>query len=43
MRYLVLPMRPAGTDGWDEARLAGIVTRNCMIGVDVPEVSKARP
>ena len=38
MRYMVLPMRPAGTDGWDEARLAGIVTRNCMIGVDVPKV-----
>jgi nitrile hydratase len=39
MRYLVLPMRPVGTDGWDEARLAGIVTRNCMIGVDVPKVA----
>jgi nitrile hydratase len=38
MRYMVLPMRPAGTDGWDEARLAGSVTRNCMIGVDVPKV-----
>jgi len=41
MRYLVLPMRPRGTERWDEARLAGIVTRNCMIGVGVPEVSKA--
>jgi nitrile hydratase len=38
MRYLVLPMRPKGTDGWDEERLAAIVTRNCMIGVDVPKV-----
>ena len=38
MRYLVLPMRPAGTEGWDEARLAGIVTRNCMIGVGIPKV-----
>ena len=38
MRYMVLPMRPAGTAGWDEERLAGIVTRNCMIGVDVPKV-----
>ena len=37
MRYLVLPMRPAGTEGWDEERLAGIVTRNAMIGVDVPK------
>lgn len=38
MRYLVLPMRPSGTEGWDEARLAGIVTRDCMIGVAVPRV-----
>jgi nitrile hydratase len=38
MRYLVLPMRPKGTDGWDEERLAAIVTRNCMIGVDVPKL-----
>ena len=37
MRYLVLPMRPAGTEGWDEARLAGIVTRDSMIGVAVPK------
>lgn len=40
MRYMVLPMRPAGTDGWDEARLAGIVTRDCLIGVAVPELPK---
>ena len=38
MRYLVLPMRPKGTEGWDEARLAGIVTRDSMIGVAVPAV-----
>jgi nitrile hydratase alpha subunit len=38
MRYLVLPMRPGGTDGWSEERLAGIVTRDCMIGVTVPTV-----
>jgi nitrile hydratase len=36
MRYMVLPMRPAGTEGWSEERLAGIVTRDCMIGVAVP-------
>jgi nitrile hydratase len=36
MRYLVLPMRPAGTEGWGEERLASIVTRDCMIGVAVP-------
>ncbi|MFP4126980.1 MAG: nitrile hydratase subunit alpha [Alphaproteobacteria bacterium] len=38
LRYLVLPERPAGTDGWDEARLAGLVTRDCMIGTAVPRV-----
>jgi nitrile hydratase len=38
MRYLVLPMRPKGTEGWDEARLAGIVSRDAMIGVAVPTV-----
>jgi nitrile hydratase len=39
MRYLVLPMRPAGTEGWDEARLAGIVSRDSMIGVAVPKIA----
>lgn len=33
MRYMILPMRPAGTDGWDEERLAGLVTRDSLIGV----------
>jgi nitrile hydratase subunit alpha len=33
MRYLVLPRRPAGTDGWTEAQLAELVTRDSMIGV----------
>ena len=33
MRYMVLPLRPAGTEGWSEQRLAGIVTRDSMIGV----------
>jgi nitrile hydratase len=33
MRYLVLPARPDGTEGWDEDRLAAIVTRDAMIGV----------
>jgi nitrile hydratase len=36
VRYLVLPMRPSGTDGWIEAELAAIVTRDCMIGTAVP-------
>jgi nitrile hydratase len=38
MRYMVLPMRPAGTEGWSEERLASIVTRDCMIGVAVPRL-----
>jgi nitrile hydratase len=33
MRYLVMPMRPAGTDGWSEQQLADLVTRDSMIGV----------
>jgi nitrile hydratase len=37
MRYMVLPMRPAGTDGWAEDRLAGIVNRDSMIGVALPK------
>jgi nitrile hydratase len=32
IRYLVIPQRPAGTDGLDEAALAALVTRNGMIG-----------
>jgi nitrile hydratase len=33
LRYLVLPERPSGTEGWSEEQLAGIVTRDSMIGV----------
>ena len=33
-RYLVLPQQPEGVDGWDEARLARLVTRNSMIGTE---------
>lgn len=36
-RFLVLPVRPAGTDGWTEKQLAEIVTRDCMIGVALPK------
>lgn len=35
VRYLVIPRRPAGTDGWSEEQLAAIVTRNSMIGTEV--------
>jgi nitrile hydratase len=37
MRYIVLPMRPTGTEGWSEERLAALVNRDCMIGVAVPK------
>ena len=37
MRYLVLPMRPAGTEGWSEERLASLVNRDSMIGVALPK------
>ena len=33
LRYLVVPMRPDGTDDWGEEELAGLVTRDSMIGV----------
>jgi nitrile hydratase len=36
LRYLVLPMRPAGTDDWSEDRLADLVTRDSMIGTGLP-------
>lgn len=37
-RWMVLPLRPAGTAGWDEARLASIVREGDMIGVTIPAV-----
>jgi nitrile hydratase len=39
MRYLVVPQRPAGTEGWSEAQLAEIVTRDSMIGTGLVEAS----
>jgi nitrile hydratase len=36
MRYIVLPARPEGTDGMDEAELAALVTRDSMIGTGLP-------
>jgi len=37
-RWMVLPLRPAGTEGWSEARLAGIVRQGDMIGVTIPRM-----
>jgi len=42
VRYLVLPMRPAGTDGLDEEALAALVTRDSMIGTGLPLAPPAR-
>jgi nitrile hydratase len=36
VRYMVLPMRPPGTEGMDKGKLAGLVTRDCLEGVNVP-------
>jgi nitrile hydratase subunit alpha len=36
-RFIVLPMRPAGTDRWSEDRLADLVTRDSMIGTGLPK------
>ena len=35
-RFIVLPMRPAGTDGFSEEQLAELVTRDSMIGTGFP-------
>jgi nitrile hydratase len=37
-RWMVLPRRPSGSAGWDEARLAAIVREGDMIGVTIPSV-----
>ena len=38
-RWMVLPLRPAGTEGWDEDRLAALVREGDMIGVTVPDAA----
>jgi nitrile hydratase subunit alpha len=42
LRYLVIPRRPAGTDGWTEEQLADLVTRNSMIGTEVLAAPEGR-
>lgn len=41
IRYLVIPERPAGTEGWNEVRLAELVTRDSMIGAGLPRPVEA--
>jgi nitrile hydratase len=38
-RFIVLPMRPTGTEGWSEEKLASLVTRDSMIGTGLPKPS----
>ncbi len=38
LRYLVIPQRPEGTDGWSEEQLADLVSRDAMIGAGVAAV-----
>ena len=40
-RWMVLPLRPAGTEGWDEERLMALVTRDVLVGVALPVVPAA--
>ena len=40
IRYLVLPERPAGADGWSEEQLASLVTRDSMIGTGLPKLPR---
>lgn len=39
MRYLVIPMRPVDTEGWDEEKLSTLVTRDILIGVATVDIA----
>ena len=43
VRYLVIPQRPPGTEGWSEEALAGLVTRDAMIGTGLARSPEAAP
>lgn len=43
VRYMVLPERPAGTDGWTEPQLMELITRDSMIGTGLPKLIRAEP
>ena len=42
-RFMVLPLRPAGTQGWSEEKLASLVTRDCMIGTGLAKSATKEP
>jgi nitrile hydratase len=37
MRYLILPQRPKGTEGWNEKELTQLISRDHLVGVRIPE------
>ena len=39
-RWMVLPLRPAGTEGWDEDRLAALVSRDALVGAALPRAPR---
>lgn len=41
LRYIVMPMRPAGTEGMSEADLAGLISRDCVVGCALPSAPDA--
>ena len=41
-RWMVLPQRPAGTEGWNEDQLAAIVTRDDLVGVSLPSAERRK-
>ncbi|RUX04665.1 nitrile hydratase subunit alpha, partial [Mesorhizobium sp. M2A.F.Ca.ET.037.01.1.1] len=43
LRYLVVPMRPRGTEGWSEEQLAELVSRDAMIGTALAKEPEAEP
>jgi nitrile hydratase len=43
MRYMVLPMRPHGTDAYSEAQLAELVNRDCLVGTRFPDSPRHQP
>lgn len=43
VRYMVLPARPAGTEGWTEEELRSVVTRDTLIGVARPTAASSAP
>jgi nitrile hydratase len=42
-RFMVLPLRPPGTEGWSEQKLASLVTRDCMIGTGLAKSGSEMP